>query len=72
MRQHLVNHLLYGSCDGPAIEIDWEERAFTLSRMSARRTLRVLRWISAGNRDRLRREAAEAREAARLAGEDLG
>jgi hypothetical protein len=48
---HWRNHLLYGSHDGPAIEINWETREITFSRMSRRRSIRMLRWMKQGERD---------------------
>ena len=39
------NGVIYGSPEGPAIVIDWENRSVTLKRCSRRRMIRLFSWI---------------------------
>jgi hypothetical protein len=48
LRQFL-NGVRYGSPDGPAIVVDWENRKVTYKRMSARRVLRMEHWRRRGD-----------------------
>jgi hypothetical protein len=48
LRQFL-NGARYGSLEGPAIVIDWENRAVTYKRMPARLVTRLEQWRHRGN-----------------------
>jgi len=47
--RQLLTGFRYGSPQGPAIKIDWENRSVTYCRMPARAVIRLERWRQRGD-----------------------
>jgi hypothetical protein len=59
--RQLLNGFRWGSPSGPAIIIDWENRAVTYERMPARLAVRLIRWQRQGDLERARETGEQQR-----------